>query len=103
MYLDNGREIYESDAYPGYFIDANTGGYCDEYGNYMGGNVDNGDIPGRYTPQRRVFITKHGKYYYAKPTKLATTSLLLSEAVRKGYKPSKGYKGNENNNRHKGS
>ena len=47
MYLENGREIYESDQYPGYFIDANTGNFCDERGNYIGGNIDNGDRPGR--------------------------------------------------------
>lgn len=47
MYLKNGREIYESDNYPGVFIDANTGQYCNEKGQYMGGNVDNGDSPGR--------------------------------------------------------
>lgn len=29
MYLDNGREIYESDDYPGYYIDADTGAFCD--------------------------------------------------------------------------
>jgi hypothetical protein len=56
MYLENGREIYESDKHPGYYIDANTGDYCDEYGNYVGGNADMGDAPGRhfmsYRPKR---------------------------------------------------
>lgn len=46
MYLKNGREIYESDDYPGVFIDANTGQYCNERGQYIGGNVDMGDTPG---------------------------------------------------------
>lgn len=40
MYLKEGREIYESDRYPGYYIDANTGAFCDERGNYIGGNID---------------------------------------------------------------
>lgn len=47
MYLKDGREIYESDRYPGYYIDANTGDFYDERGNYIGGNIDNGDTPGR--------------------------------------------------------
>ena len=47
MYLENGKEIYESDRFPGYFIDADTGAFCDEDGNYIGGNIDNGDRPGR--------------------------------------------------------
>lgn len=47
MYLDNGREIYECDQYPGYYIDANTGAFCDEDGHYIGeGNIDEGDKPG---------------------------------------------------------
>lgn len=93
MYLDNGREIYESDKYPGYFIDANTGAFCDENGNYIGGNIDNGDKPGgsRSYNSERVWITNTGKQYYPKRTKSATTSISLSEARRKGYRPSKGY------------
>lgn len=56
MYLTNGREIYESDRYLGYYIDANTGAFCNENGNYIGGNIDNEDTPGS---------TKHfnNKYY----------------------------------------
>lgn len=46
MYLDNGREIYECDQYPGYYIDANTGAFCNEDGHYIGGNIDEGDKPG---------------------------------------------------------
>lgn len=49
MYFKDGREIYESDKYPGYYIDANTGAYCDEHGNYIGGNADNGDKPGNHS------------------------------------------------------
>lgn len=45
MYLKDGREIYESEKYPGYYIEANTGNYCDEYGNLVGGNEDMGDDP----------------------------------------------------------
>lgn len=54
MYLDNGREIYESDKYPGYFIDANTGAFCDEDGHYIGGNIDDGDKPGIHFNSERV-------------------------------------------------
>lgn len=46
MYLEDGREIYECDQYPGHYIDANTGAFCDSRGNYIGGNIDNGDKPG---------------------------------------------------------
>lgn len=53
MYLEDGREIYESDKYPGYYIDADTGAFCDEMGNYIGGNIDNGDTPGRKPTMRR--------------------------------------------------
>lgn len=53
MYLKDGREIYESDKYPGYYIDADTGAFCDERGNYIGGNIDNGDTPGRKPTMRR--------------------------------------------------
>lgn len=45
MYLKDGREIYESQKYPGYYIEANTGNYCDEQGNLVGGNEDMGDNP----------------------------------------------------------
>jgi len=45
MYLKDGREIYESEKHPGYYIEANTGNYCDEYGNLVGGNEDMGDDP----------------------------------------------------------
>ena len=95
MYLDNGREIYESDDYPGYYIDANTGAFCDENGNYVGGNIDNGDKPGRSFNitfnNTIVYVTKTGKQYYPKRTKTATIAMKLSEAVRKHYKPSAGY------------
>ena len=92
MYLDNGREIYESDKYPGYYIDANTGAWCDGNGNYIGGNSDDGDAPGgRKEDIEIVFVTKSGHQYYPKRTKLANISMTLTEAKRKGYKPSAGY------------
>lgn len=93
MYLDDGREIYESDKYPGYYIDADTGDFCDENGNYIGGNQDNGDTPyGRGIASCYiVYVSKTGKQYYPKRTKTATISMRLSEAVRKGYRPSRGY------------
>ena len=95
MYLDNGREIYESDKYPGYFIDANTGAFCDEEGNYIGGNIDNGDKPGctaaPLPSQEIVFVTRSGNLYYPKRGKQATLSMTLAEARRKGYHPSQGY------------
>lgn len=93
MYLQNGREIYESDKYPGYYIDANTGAFCDEKGNYIGGNIDDGDKPGgnRNAQQEIVWITKSGKQYYPKPTKSATTPISISEARNRMYVPSKGY------------
>lgn len=95
MYLDDGREIYESDDYPGYYIDADTGDFCDEEGNPVGGNIDDGDKPGEgyhstaYTIM--VYVSKSGKYYYPQKNKTATIPMRLSEAVRKNYKPSKGY------------
>ena len=91
MYLKDGREIYESDKYPGYYIDANTGAYCDEHGNYIGGNADNGDKPGNHGNNVLVWVTKSGRQYYPKPTKSATTPMELHEARSKGYMPSKGY------------
>lgn len=93
MYLDNGREIYESDKYPGYYIDANTGAFCDENGNYVGGNSDNGDAPGssRQFNNEYVWVTKSGKQYYPKRTKSACIRISLYQARREGYRPSKGY------------
>lgn len=95
MYLPNGREIYESDKYPGYYIDANTGNFCDENGNYIGGNIDDGDKPGRqrggFSEPETVFISKTGHQYYPFPTKIATIPIGLYYACKKGYKPSAGY------------
>ena len=92
MYLEDGREIYESDKYPGYYIDANTGAFCDEEGNYVGGNQDDGDKPGgRKEDVEIVFVTRSGYQYYPKRTKSATISMTLTEARRKGYIPSPGY------------
>ena len=91
MYLDNGREIYESDKYPGYYIDANTGAFCDENGNYVGGNQDSGDAPGHRFYDDTVWVTRSGKQYYANRTKSATVPIYLSEAIKKGYRPSTGY------------
>ena len=94
MYLDNGREIYESDKYPGYYIDANTGAFCDENGNYVGGNQDSGDAPGRrycYSDNEIVFLTKSGKQYYPAGTKSATIPITIAEAKKLGYRPSTGY------------
>lgn len=106
MYLDDGREIYESDKYPGYYIDADTGDFCDENGNYIGGNQDNGDEPGngRHFDSERVWITKSGRQYYPQRTKSATVSISLFEARRKGYRPSAGYnayKAKENRRKYK--
>lgn len=104
MYLDNGREIYESDDYPGYYIDANTGAFCDEEGNYVRGNADNGDKPGIHFDSERVWITKSGRQYYPQRTKTATISISLFDALRKGYKPSAGYisyKDKENRKKYK--
>lgn len=109
MYLDNGREIYESDRYPGYFIDANTGAFCDESGNYIGGNADNGDVPGRsYEPARTVFTSKGGKKYYPEPGGRHSIPIDLAEAKRKGLRPSVSYsqyvfKEVENRTRQKGN
>lgn len=96
MYLKNNREIYESDKYPGYYIDANTGAFCDEEGNYIGGNIDNGDKPGggripSPIQSEIVFISKTGKQFYPQRTKSATISIDILAARRMGYKPSKGY------------
>ena len=95
MYLEDGREIYESDKYLGYYIDANTGDFCDEDGHYVGGNQDNGDKPGRgyQSPfsNEIVYVSHSGRQYYPKKTKTATIAMRLSEAIRKDYRPSRGY------------
>lgn len=92
MYLKDGREIYECDEFPGYYIDANTGSFCDERGNYIGGNIDDGDKPGgNLCSPEYVWITKSGKQFYRKKTKSATKRVTKEYALRKGYKPSKGY------------
>lgn len=95
MYLEDGREIYESDKYPSYYIDANTGAFCTEDGTFVGGNIDEGDRPGeRGVSQislRTVWITKTGHQYYPTRTKSATIAISLSEAQRKKYRPSPGY------------
>lgn len=95
MYLENGREIYESDKYPGYYIDADTGDFCDENGNYIGGNQDDGDSPGvshsTYLDKIIVYVSKTGRQYYPKRLKSATIAISLMEARRKGYRPSRGY------------
>ena len=80
MYLKDGREIYESDKYPGYFIDANTGAFCDEDGNYIGGNSDNGDKPGDKndsppSSHELVFVSKTGRLFYPRKTKAATIGM----------------------------
>ena len=96
MYLKDGREIYECDQFPGYYIDANTGAFCDENGNYVGGNIDDGDKPGRSPAMLIdvpdiVYISKTGKLYYPHPTAAATTPIDIDKAHQKGYKPSRGY------------
>lgn len=92
MYLKDGREIYESDKYPGTYIDANTGAFCDEEGNYIGGNQDNGDKPGKCNSgEEIVYVTKSGHQYYPKRSKSATISMAITEARHKGYRPSPGY------------
>ena len=98
MYLNDGREIYESDKFPGYYIEANTGNFCDEQGNLIGGNQDLGDKPGRQGAPAiildvpdYVYISKRGKLYYPKANALAKTPIRLEEAEAKGYKPSRGY------------
>ncbi len=61
MYLKDGREIYECDRFPGYYIEADTGNFCDSHGNLIGGNLDNGDKPGRksVTFKRRRMTKRH--------------------------------------------
>jgi len=94
MYLPNGKEVIECDKYPNVYIIAETGDFCDEKGNLVGGNIDNGDKPGRAAYNNRedvVWITKTGMLYYANKTKSATTCIPLSEALRKGMTASAGY------------
>lgn len=96
MYLEDGREIYESDEYPGYFIDADTGNFCDEQGNYIGGNLDNGDKPGHRwiaTPRASgfVYVSKRGCLYYPKQSAMANIPMSKEQAEQRGYKPSRGY------------
>ena len=95
MYLEDGREIYECEDYPNVFIDANTGQFCDENGNYIGGNIDDGDKPGNNAVMLDVpdivYISKTGKQYYPKPNKTATIPIDLDKAHAKGLVPSPGY------------
>lgn len=58
MYLKDGREIYESEKYPGYYIEANSGNYCDQYGNLVGGNEDMGDDPRAVKAFREKFFAE---------------------------------------------
>ena len=96
MYLKDGREIIESDKYPGYFIDQQNGAWCDSEGNYVGGIADDGDAPGHAQTMiidvpDIVFISKTGKQYYPKPNKVATIPISKDTADQKGYTPSVGY------------
>lgn len=94
MYLKDGREIIESDQYTGYYIDQSNGAWCDENGNYVGGNADDGDIPGGgriIDVPDIVFVSKSGKLYYPHPTAAAKTPMDIDKAHQKGYKPSRGY------------
>lgn len=97
MYLDNGQEVIPCDKYEGSFIIAETGDFCDEDGNLIGGNVDLGDTPGgrgkivEFDVPDYVYVSKSGKQYYPHPTKTATKRIRLEEADAKGYKPSVGY------------
>ena len=97
MYLKDGREIYECDQFPGYYIDANTGNFCDEQGNLIGGNIDDGDEPGHrgHTVMLEVpdivYVSKTGKQYYPAPNKTATIPMDKDKADQKGLKPSAGY------------
>lgn len=94
MYI-NGKEIYESEKFPGYYIEANTGNFCDEKGNLIGGNQDDGDVPGGHgtildVPDY-VYVSNKGKLYYPQATGTAFTRIRLEEADRRGYKPSRSY------------
>lgn len=96
MYLKDGREIIEDDRHPGYYIDQSNGAWCDEHGNYVGGNADDGDEPGgrRASGPRIpdvVFVSKTGKQYYPKPNKTADIPMSLDTAHKLGLKPSPGY------------
>lgn len=93
MYLKDGREILECDRYPGYYIVYQTGDFCDEHGNLVGGNIDRGDSPGctGATAGERVWVSKFGKQYYPHRTTSANISMPLIVAKSKGLKPSKGY------------
>lgn len=95
MYLKDGREIYESEKFPGYYTEANTGNFCDEQGNLIGGNQDDGDSPGEKSVILEVpdivYVSKTGKMYYPKPNKVATIPMDLNKAHQKGMKPSPSY------------
>lgn len=95
MYLKNGKEIYECEQFPGYYIEADTGNFCDENGNLIGGNLDNGDKPGSHVMMLDVpdivYTSKTGKLYYPAPNKTATIPMDLDKAHNKGMKPSPAY------------
>lgn len=96
MYLKDGREIIESDKYPGFYIDQANGAWCDSEGNYVGGIADDGDEPGHAKTMiidvpDIVFVSKTGKQYYPKPNKTANIPIDLDKAHQKGYTPSAGY------------
>ena len=96
MYLKDGREIIESDKYPGFYIDQSNGAWCDHEGNYVGGIADDGDAPGHAQTMiidvpDTVYISKTGKQYYPKPNKAASIPIDKDKADQKGYIPSAGY------------
>ena len=100
MYLKDGREILpcEEKENEGYWFEANTGNFCDEHGNLVGGNKDMGDRPGRQNAPAvildvpdYVYISKSGKLFYPNKTATATKRIKVEEAEAKGYKPSRGY------------
>lgn len=95
MYLKDGREIYESTNYSGYFIDVDTGAFCTKDGTFIGGNIDDGDKPGEKSVclinLRTVWITKTGHLYYPKRTKSATIAISLKDALKKKLCPSISY------------
>lgn len=86
MYLKNGDEVIEADN--GRLILANSGAYCDEYGNPTGGCIDYEDTD--------VYVTKTGNVYHTskdcpslKTRNPEVKKISLSDARKQGYKACK--------------
>jgi hypothetical protein len=96
MHLKDGRNIFESSKFPGYYIEEGTEEFCDVHGKHLGGNYSKGDYPGGNglimgVPDI-VYVSATGTQYWAYKSKKATIPIGILDALEKGYIPSESYK-----------